>query len=139
MSPPGRIAECGHTTIISATISPNTGAAVPSWRDTKNRSRLQLSGNPESPPGGHPQGAHYRLHYDVVDTFGKLTLCCAGTLHHLGVGHEHARTPVMILATEHDVTIAHQSIGEILGTYTIQRDTNYWRDQKKKPGRWPSS
>ena len=82
---------------------------------------------------------HYRVRYDVVDKFGKLTLRRAGKLHHLGVGHEHARTPVMILVTEHDVTMAHQSTGEVIGTYTIDPTKNYWRNNKKEPGRWPGS
>ncbi|WP_255546733.1 IS481 family transposase, partial [Glaciihabitans sp. dw_435] len=54
---------------------------------------------------------HYRVRYDVVDKFGKLTLRHAGTLHHLGVGRSHGGTPVMILVTEHDVTVAHHTTG----------------------------
>ncbi|HEY4267445.1 MAG TPA: IS481 family transposase [Galbitalea sp.] len=90
-------------------------------------------------PAGHPLSAHYRVRHDIVDQFGKLTLRRAGTLHHLGVGHDHARKPVLILADETSVTITDHNTGEILGNYLIDPDKNYWRNQTKEPGRWPGS
>lgn len=82
---------------------------------------------------------HYRVRYDVVDKFGKLTLRHASTLHHLGVGRPHGRTPVMILVTEHDVTVAHHTTGEVIGTYTINPAANYWPNKQKEPGQRPGS
>jgi transposase InsO family protein len=90
-------------------------------------------------PTGKPLSAHYRVRHDIVDQFGKLTLRRAGKLHHLGVGHEHARKTVLILTDETTVTITDQNTGEILGSYLIQPDKNYWRNQTKEPGRWPGS
>jgi transposase InsO family protein len=90
-------------------------------------------------PAGQPLSAHYRVRHDIIDQFGKLTLRRAGTLHHLGVGHDHARKPALILIDETTVTITDNTTGEILGTYLIDPNKNYWRNQTKEPGRWPSS
>jgi transposase InsO family protein len=90
-------------------------------------------------PTGHPLSAHYRVRHDIIDRFGKLTLRHASQLHHLGVGRDHARKPVLILTDETSVTITENTTGEILGTYLIEPDKNYWRNQTKEPGRWPGS
>lgn len=84
-------------------------------------------------------GAHYRIRYDTVDQFGKLTLRRAGKLHHLGVGRNHARREVLILVDDYEVTITDRTTGEILGSYDINPDRNYWANKTKKPGRWPSN
>jgi transposase InsO family protein len=90
-------------------------------------------------PTGHPLSAHYRVRHDTVDQFGKLTLRHASQLHHLGVGRDHARKPVLILTDETSVTITDHNTGEILGNYLIEPNKNYWRNQTKEPGRWPGS
>ena len=59
--------------------------------------------------------------------------------HHLGVGHDHARKPVLILTDETSVTITDHTTSEILGNYLIEPEKNYWRNQTKEPGRWPGS
>ena len=51
---------------------------------------------------------------------GTLTLRHAGTLHHLGVGRGHGRTPALILVDATTVTVP--NTGEILGTYLINPD-----------------
>lgn len=90
-------------------------------------------------PAGQPLSAHYRVRHDIVDQFGKLTLRRAGTLHHLGVGRDHARKPVLILTDETTVTITDDTTAEILGTYDIDPDHNYWPNKTKEPGRRPGS
>ena len=82
---------------------------------------------------------HYRVRHDIVDQFGKISLRRAGTVHHLGVGRDHARKPVLILTDATQATITDQNTGEILGTYDIDPDRNYWRNNTKEPGRWPGS
>ena len=90
-------------------------------------------------PTGQPLTAHYRIRHDRIDQFGKLTLRRAGKLHHLGVGRSHARKEVLILVDDHEVTITDRTTGEILGTYDINPNRNYWANKTKKPGRWPSN
>jgi transposase InsO family protein len=80
---------------------------------------------------------HYRVRIDVIDRFGKLTLRRAGRLHHLGVGIEHANTPILMLVNEHTVDVINPANGEHLASNTIDPDRNYWRNNQKTPGRWP--
>ena len=87
---------------------------------------------------GHAQG-HYRLRYDRLDTKGKMSLRRAGRMHHLGVGTTHARKRVLALADDTHISVIELDTGEILSTHLIEPDRAYWRNQNKKPGRWPSS
>ena len=87
---------------------------------------------------GHAPG-HYRLRYDRLDPKGRMTIRRAGRMHHLGVGAAHARTRVLALADDHQITVADLPTGEVLSTHLIQPDKTYWRNQNKEPGRWPSS
>jgi transposase InsO family protein len=90
-------------------------------------------------PDSKPLTVHYRVRRDIIDQFGKLTLRRAGTLHHLGVGRDHARKPVLILTDEAQATVTDQTTGEILGIYDIDPNRNYWANKTKEPGRWPGS
>lgn len=88
----------------------------------------------ESTPKAIPEGegvtAHYRVRFDTVDKFGKLTLRRAGRVHHLGIGIIHARTAVMILVDETDVTVTNARSGEVLSTHLIDDNRNYWAKQE---------
>jgi transposase InsO family protein len=88
-------------------------------------------------PKAAPLGAHFRIRIDTVDQHGKLTLRRAGRLHHLGVGRRHRGSPALILVDQDRVTVTHRDTGEILGTYKINPDNNYWPDQNKEPGQRP--
>jgi transposase InsO family protein len=87
---------------------------------------------------GHAPG-HYRLRYDRLDSKGKMTIRRAGRMHHLHAGVEHARKRVLAFADDHQVTVAELTTGEVLSTHLIQPNKAYWRNQNKKPGRWPGS
>jgi transposase InsO family protein len=87
---------------------------------------------------GHAPG-HYRLRYDRLDNKGKMTIRRAGRMHHLHAGVEHARKRVLAFADDHQVTVADLATGEVLSTHLIEPTKAYWRNQNKKPGRWPSS
>jgi transposase InsO family protein len=86
---------------------------------------------------GHASG-HYRLRYDRLDTKGKMTIRRAGSMHHLGIGTQHARKRVLAFADDHHVTVADLTTGEVLSTHLIDPDKTYWRNQMREPGRWPS-
>ena len=43
------------------------------------------------------------------------------------------------IADEHHITVIELDTGEVLSTHLIEPDRAYWRNQNKKPGRWPSS
>lgn len=86
-----------------------------------------------------PREGHYRLRYDHVANNGKMSLRRAGKMHHLGIGVEHRSKRVLALVDETTVTIIHLETAEILATNTINPERNYWRNERKEPGRWPGS
>ena len=49
----------------------------------------------------------------------------AGRMHHIGMGIEHARTPVLKLVDDHHVRIVHAITGELLRELTIDPTRNY--------------
>ena len=62
----------------------------------------------------------------------------AGRMHHLGVGASNAHRRVTIaIADQTSVTVIDLSTGEVLSTHTIDPNRTYWRNQQKRPGRWP--
>jgi transposase InsO family protein len=97
------------------------------YNDTPKAARSAL-GNPD---------IHYRVRTDVIDRYGKLTLRRAGRLHHLGVGTQHANTPILMLIDDHTVDVINPATGEHLASHTIDPNRDYWRNNQKNPGRWP--
>jgi transposase InsO family protein len=95
---------------------------------------------PKAAPAGngHPPG-HYRIRYDRLDPKGRMTLRRAGRMHHLHTGADHARKRVLAFADDHQVTIADLATGELLSRHLINPNKPYWRNEMRKPGRWPSS
>ena len=88
-------------------------------------------------PAAQRRNPHYRVRNDHVDRLGKISLRRAGRMHHLGVGAVHAGSAVTILIDPDTVTVLHHDTGEVLSTHTIDPDRSYWRNQQKRPGRWP--
>ena len=93
---------------------------------------------PKATPAGGPR-EHYRLRYDRLDTHGKMSLRRAGRMHHLGVGHAHARRRVLAIADDTTVTVIDLETGEILSTHHIDPTRSYWRNTRRAPGRWPGA
>lgn len=58
-------------------------------------------------------------------------------LHHLKVGAAHARRRVLAIVGEPEVTVVALETGEILSMHLIEPDTEYWRNTRRDPGRWP--
>jgi transposase InsO family protein len=93
---------------------------------------------PKALPAAAREG-FFRLRYDHVADNGKMSLRRAGRMHHLGIGVEHRRKRILALVDETTVTIIHLDSAEIIATNTINPDRSYWRNELKKPGRWPGS
>jgi transposase InsO family protein len=89
-----------------------------------------------TPPVINP-AEHFRIRRDTVDDCGKLTLRYANHVHHLGVGVAHAGTKVLILVSATTVTVIAQTTHQLIASHHIDPDRNYWRNQQKRPGRWP--
>ncbi|HKF89455.1 MAG TPA: hypothetical protein VKB85_15465 [Propionibacteriaceae bacterium] len=92
---------------------------------------------PATPTGHDP--SHYRLRYDRTDDHGKISFRRAGRMHHLGLGAANAHRRVLAIADQTSVTVVDLTTGEILSTHTIDPNRSYWRNQQKRPGRWPGS
>ena len=88
---------------------------------------------------GEPGTGHYRLRYDRVDTWGKISMRRAGRMHHLGIGYAHHGTRVLAIADDTTITVIALETGEILSTHDIDPAKQYWRNTQKAPGRWPSA
>jgi transposase InsO family protein len=94
---------------------------------------------PKDRPSGPAGRGHFRLRYDTTDSKGAMTLRRAGRLHHLKVGQAHARTRVLAIVDEQEVTVVALDTGEILSSHLIEPDKGYWRNTRRDPGRWPGS
>jgi hypothetical protein len=64
-----------------------------------------------------------------------MTLGRAGRLHHLKVGAAHARTRVLAIVGEQEVTVVALETGEILSGHAIEPGKGYWRNTRRDPGR----
>lgn len=69
---------------------------------------------------------HYRVRFDRVDRFGKVTLRRAGITHHLGIGAAHRDRKIMMLVDESEVRVIDDATGEIISTHLIKPEKNYW-------------
>lgn len=66
----------------------------------------------------------WQVRYDIVGGNGTVSIRHGGTLKHLGVGREHARTEIICLVHGHDATVITHT-GEVLGEYIINPEKNY--------------
>ena len=60
-------------------------------------------------------------------------------LYHLKVGAAHARTRILAIVDEREVTVVALDTGEVLSSHLIEPAKGYWRNQRRNPGRWPRS
>ncbi|UFU03640.1 IS481 family transposase [Ruania suaedae] len=92
---------------------------------------------PKATPATTPGEPHHRVRHDRVDTAGKVTLRHGGTLHHIGIGRTHARTPVILLIADLDITIINAATGEILRELTLD-PTKRYQPTGRPPGPAPT-
>jgi len=70
---------------------------------------------------------HDRIRHDRIDKTGCVTLRLNGKLHHIGVGRTHARTHVILLVQDLDVTIVDAITGELIRALVIDPSRDYQR------------
>jgi hypothetical protein len=75
---------------------------------------------------GYDSPGHYRVRFDCVDRFGKVTLRRAGVTHHLGIGAVHRNRRIMMLVDEEQVRVIDDVTGEVISTHLINSQRNYW-------------
>ena len=90
---------------------------------------------PKAAPGDRTAGTHDRVRTDPA---GKLTLRASGRLHHIGTGHEHARTPVLMLIQDLHVRIINAATGELIRELVIDPARDY-QPLGRPPGPQPKT
>jgi transposase InsO family protein len=93
---------------------------------------------PKALPGDRTADTHQRVRTDRVDTDGKLTLRVSGKLHHIGIGRDHARTPVLMLVHDLHVRVINAATGELIRELTINPARNY-QPTGRPPGPQPKT
>jgi transposase InsO family protein len=86
---------------------------------------------PKATPSTH-DNPHWRVRHDRINN-GKITLRVAGQLHHIGIGRNHERTPVVILIHDLNIRVIHAATGEILRALTLNPQHRY-HGTGKPPG-----
>lgn len=84
-------------------------------------------------PGNRDHDNHTRLRRDRIDKTGTVTLRVHGKLRHIGIGRTHARTHVLILANDLEITIINAATGELLRELTIDLERDYQPRTTRNP------
>jgi len=81
---------------------------------------------PKATPGTpRDTDTHDRVRHDRIDKTGGVTLRIHGRLRHIPVGRAHARTRVLLLVHDLDVTVINAATGELLRQLAIDPDRDY--------------
>jgi len=75
-------------------------------------------------PADHPTDTEFRVRHDRVNS-GSVTVRIDGQLHHIGVGHPHNGTRIILLINGYDIRIINATTGEIIRTLTINPERRY--------------
>jgi len=86
---------------------------------------VAYTARPKATPSERRGDTHWRVRHDRVDKTGRVTLRHHGRLHHIGLGYEHARTPVILLVADMDVRVINATTGELLRQLTLDPNRNY--------------
>lgn len=80
---------------------------------------------------------HDRVRSDRIDASGVITLRVNGRLHHIGIGRTHARTHVLLLVHDLQVTVINAATGELLRELVIDPAKDY-QGTGRPPGPTPN-
>ena len=76
------------------------------------------------PAGSLINQPHHRIHRDVVDNRGHVTLRYLGKLRHLNVGWTHQGDPIRLYIVDDHVDVVTED-GELVGEITLNPDRDY--------------
>jgi transposase InsO family protein len=77
-------------------------------------------------PGSAAPPLHYRVRYDTVDRFGRVTLRYDSRLHHIGLGARHRGKAIVLLVADRDIRIV-DADGELLRHLVLDPTRDYQR------------
>lgn len=89
-----------------------------------------------TPSGSRTSDSHDRVRFDRIDLSGKITLRHDGTLYSIGIGRTHARTRVIVLVQDLQITVIAQMTGEVLRELTLD-ETRRYQPTGRQPGPAP--
>lgn len=81
---------------------------------------------------------HYRVLSDIVDRDGKLSLRLNGRMHHIGMGAENPRTPVLKIVDDLHVRVLNAATGELLRELILDPTRDY-QPLGRPPGPQPKT
>lgn len=84
-------------------------------------------------PQRRDRDSHDRVRTDRIDNSGKVTLRHGSRLYSIGVGRTHARTRVLLLVHDLDITIVDRTTGEILRQLTLDTSRRYQPIPRPRP------
>jgi transposase InsO family protein len=85
------------------------------------------------PAGTRGPNTHDRVRHDIVNDNGSVTLRIRSKLRHLAIGRTHARTHVILLISDLEVTAINAITGEVLRELTIDPNKDYQPQKPKNP------
>jgi transposase InsO family protein len=77
-------------------------------------------------PGSAVPAIHYRVRYDTVDRFGRVTLRYDSRLHHIGLGARHRGKAIVLFVADLDIRIV-DADGELLRELVLDPARDYQR------------
>ncbi|MGO1263162.1 integrase core domain-containing protein [Brevibacterium aurantiacum] len=83
------------------------------------------SATPKAQPVIEVDSRVWRIRYDRVDAYGKISLRFAGRLRHLGIGRAYARKRVLLLVHDRETMVIDRGAGAIIAQHTIDIEKNY--------------
>jgi transposase InsO family protein len=78
-----------------------------------------------TPRASRTTDSHDRVRVDRIDASGKITLRHGGRLYSIGIGRAHARTRVLVLVHDLQITVIDRTTGEILRQLTLDEGRYY--------------
>ena len=88
---------------------------------------------PKAAPGQAPPAADPgRFRTDTIDKAGSVTLRHNGKLHHIGIGRTYARTRVLLIIEDLDISVLNATTGETLRELTLDPTRDYQPTGKPK-------
>jgi transposase InsO family protein len=80
---------------------------------------------PKAGPDDRTEDTHWRVRNDRVDKTGRVTLRHDGRLHHIGLGHEHVGTRVVMLVADRHIRVVDADTGELLRELALDPTRDY--------------
>jgi transposase InsO family protein len=90
---------------------------------------------PKATPQKHG-GTIERVRHDHVDADGKLSLRRNAKMHHIGVGRDHAGTPVLMLIQDLNIRIVHATTGQLIRALTLDPTRDYQPTGRSRYEKW---